>query len=111
MCIYVIYVHLYIIVKSKKNICTSYKNGPEKRAIVEFFWSVSRPVQSNLYFISIMYVSCVYSAMSKGPRQLPNCLKREKKPTSEVPIVFNGVLYHVRAYTVTISQIESCSAG
>ena len=48
--------------------------------------------------------------MSKGPRQLPNCLKREKK-TSDVPIVFNGVLYHVRAYTVTISQIESCSAG
>lgn len=36
--------------------------------------------------------------MSKYPKQLPKCLKKAER--SVVLIVFNDVLYHVRAYTV-----------
>jgi len=48
-----------------------------------------------------MYVYCVYSAMSKSPKQQPNCMRIAK--TSIVLIVFNGVLYHVHTYTATVS--------
>ena len=37
-----------------------------------------------------MYVYCVYHAVSKGPKQLPNCLKIAVK-TSVVLIVFINV--------------------
>jgi hypothetical protein len=47
-----------------------------------------------------MYVYCVYPAILKGPKQLPNCLK--KAETSIVLIVFNGVICDVSAYTVSI---------
>ena len=52
-----------------------------------------------------MYVYCVYPAISKSPKQLPNCLKRAE--ISVVLIVFNGVLCDVSAYTVTISFCRS----
>jgi hypothetical protein len=47
-----------------------------------------------------MYVYCVYPAMPKSPKQLPNCLKIAE--TSVVLIVFNGVLRDVLAYIGTI---------
>ena len=37
-----------------------------------------------------MYVYCVYPAISKSPKQLPNCLKIAE--TSVVLIVFIGVI-------------------
>ena len=37
-----------------------------------------------------MYVYCVYPAISKGPKQLPNCLKIAE--TSVVLSVFKGVI-------------------
>jgi len=40
-----------------------------------------------------MYVYCVYPAMLKSRKQLPNCLKRAE--TIIVLIVFNGVLCEV----------------
>ena len=52
-----------------------------------------------------MYVYCVYSAISKSPTQVPNCLKIDE--TCVVIIVFNCVLYEVRAYTVTVSYHRS----
>ena len=48
-----------------------------------------------------MYVYCVYPAISKGPKQLPNCLKNVE--TSVVLIVFNDVNCEVSPYTVTVS--------
>ena len=48
-----------------------------------------------------MYVDCVYPAISKRPKQLPNCLKIAE--TSVVLIVFNGAICDVSTYTVTIS--------
>ena len=48
-----------------------------------------------------MYVYCVYSAISKGQKQLPNCLKITE--TSVVLNVFKGVICDVSTYTVTIS--------
>jgi hypothetical protein len=48
-----------------------------------------------------MYIYCVYPAMSKSQKQVPNCLKRAEM--SIVLIVFNGVLYHTCTYTVTVS--------
>ena len=52
-----------------------------------------------------MYVYCVYYAMRKSPKQLTNYLK--KAEINVILIVFNGVLYHVSTYTVTISYCQS----
>ena len=48
-----------------------------------------------------MYVYCVDPAISKSPKQLPNCLKRAE--TSIVLIVFIDIICDVSAYTITIS--------
>ena len=40
--------------------------------------------------------------MSKSPKQLPNCLKTAE--TSIVLVVFKGVLYHVHANTVSVTD-------
>jgi hypothetical protein len=45
------------------------------------------------------------TAMSNSPKQQPNCLKRGDN--SVILIVFDGVLYHVCAYTVTVSYPRS----
>ena len=42
-----------------------------------------------------MNVHCVYNSISKGPKQLPNCLKIAE--TSVVLIVFNGASCDVSA--------------
>ena len=43
----------------------------------------------------------MYSAMSKCPKQLPQCVKIAER--NVVIIVSNGVLCEVRAYAVTVS--------
>ena len=48
-----------------------------------------------------MYVSCVYPAISKGPKQLPNCLKIAE--TSVALNILKGVICDVSAYTVNVS--------
>ena len=50
-----------------------------------------------LYLLTI-YVYCVYLAMQKSPKRLPNCLMRTE--TIVVLIVSNGLLCDDRAYTV-----------
>jgi hypothetical protein len=40
-----------------------------------------------------MHVYCVYPAISKSPKQLPNCLKIAE--TNVVLIIFNGVICDV----------------
>ena len=54
-----------------------------------------------------MYVYCVYPAISKSPKQLPNCLKIAK--TSIVLNVFKDIICDISAYTVTVSFC--CSTG
>ena len=56
----------------------------------------------SIYFI--MYVYCVYPAVSKSPKQLPDCLKRAE--TSFVFIDFNCVFYHVLAHTATVFSMN-----
>ena len=51
------------------------------------------------------YVYCVYLAISKSLKQLPNCLKIAE--TSVVLIVFNAVICDVSAYTAIISFYHS----
>jgi len=48
-----------------------------------------------------MYIYCIYPAMSKNPKQPPNCLQRAE--VIVVLIVFGSVLSEVRTYTVTVS--------
>jgi len=49
----------------------------EKQVFDKLFWHVSQRVQSNFYiYWQCTYVYCVYPAMLKSPKQLPNCLKR-----------------------------------
>ena len=48
-----------------------------------------------------MYVYCVYPAISKSAKHLPNCLKIFE--TSVILIVFNGVICDVSANTVIVS--------
>jgi len=52
-----------------------------------------------------MYVYYVYPAMSKSSKQLPNCMEIAEEIV--VLIIFNSVLYHVRAYNITVSLHES----
>ena len=52
-----------------------------------------------------VHVYCVYPAISKSPKQLPNCLKIAE--TNVVLIIFNGVICDVSAYTVTVSFCSS----
>ena len=47
--------------------------------------------------------------MSKCPKQLPKYLKKAER--SVVLIVFNDVLYHVRAYTVTFIFVALHESG
>ena len=47
--------------------------------------------------------------MLKGPKQLPNCLKRAE--TSIVLIVFDGVLSEVSSYIVTVYTIAQHESG
>jgi RNase P/RNase MRP subunit p30 len=54
-----------------------------------------------ILYLTTMYVYCVYHAISKSPKHLPNCLKITE--TSFVLIVFNGG----SAYTVTVSFCRS----
>ena len=48
---------------------------------------------------------CVYPAILKGPKQLPNCLKIAE--TSVVINVFKGVICDISAYIVTVSFCHS----
>jgi hypothetical protein len=52
-----------------------------------------------LYLLTI-YAYCIYPALSKSPKQLPNCLKRAR--TIVVLIAFIGIFYDVGGYAVTI---------
>ena len=52
-----------------------------------------------------MYVYCVYPAISKSLKQLPNCLKITE--TRDVLIVFLGVNCDVSVYTVTVYLCRS----
>ena len=52
-----------------------------------------------------MYVYCVYSAISKIPKQLPNFLKIIE--ASVVLIVFIGVICDVSDYAVIVSFCHS----
>ena len=66
--------------------------------------SVNLACKSNVY-LTIMYVYCAYPAISSSPKQLPNCLKIVE--TSVVLIVFNGVIFDVSAYNITVSFCRS----
>jgi len=55
------------------------------------------------------YVYCVYPAISKSPKQPPNCLKIAE--TSVVLVIFIGVICDVSAYTVAISSCRSHELG
>ena len=68
--------------------------------MLAFFQTVSLRVQLILY-LAIMYVNCVYPAISKSPKQLPNCLKIAE--TRVVLTVFIGVICSVSTYIVTVS--------
>jgi len=73
-----------------KFICTSFRNGS--------FSSLFRSECKLILYSTTMYVYCVYPAVSKIPTQLTKLSE-----TSIVLIVFNGVIYDVSAYTVTVS--------
>ena len=49
-----------------------------------------------ILYLTTMYVYCIYSALSKSPKQLQNCLK----------IAETIIVLIVCAYTVTVYQIS-----
>jgi hypothetical protein len=57
-----------------------------------------------ILYLTTMYVYCVYHAISKSSKPLPNYLKITE--TIVILIVFNGVICDVRAYTVSVSVSE-----
>ena len=74
-----------------------------------FVWALETGRKASLFrrecklilYSTTMYVYCIYSSLSKSPKQLQNCLKIAE--TIIVLIVFNGVICDVSAYTVTVS--------
>ena len=56
-----------------------------------------------------MYIYCVYPAISKGPKQPPNCLKIAE--ISVVLDVFKGVICDVGTDTVSVTVSFCCSTG
>jgi hypothetical protein len=88
------------IVRNVKFICASFKNRWESESLASFSALFCSECIWNLYFLE-MDVYCVYPAMSKSPKQLPNCLKRAK--TSVVLVVFDGVLCDTCSNIVTVS--------
>jgi hypothetical protein len=69
------------------------------------FSSLFRSGWKLILYSTTMYVNCVYPAISKSPKQLPNFLKIAE--TSVVLIVFNCVVCDVSAYTVVVSFCRS----
>jgi len=70
---------------------------------------------NNIFFLQILlqdkynigvYLSC---NAKQSPKQLPNCLKRSE--TIVVLIVFNGVLYDISAYAVTVFSVALHESG
>jgi hypothetical protein len=57
-----------------------------------------------ILYLTTMYVYCVYPAISRGPKELPNFLK-----IAETCVVLNVFICDVSAYTVTVSFC--CSTG
>ena len=76
------------------------ESGGKKEPLVSFSVLFRNECKYILYF-EIMYVYCVYPVMLNCPMQLPNCVIRAE--TSVVVIVFDGVLYEIRAYTAIAS--------
>ena len=91
---FTIYVHCQKIYKC---ICTSSRNRQKSAHLVIFSGMFCSECQLMLYLLTI-YVYCVYLAMQKSPKRLPNCLMRTE--TIVVLIVSNGLLCDDRAYTV-----------
>ena len=60
-----------------------------------------------IWYLTTMYVYCVFPAISKDPQQLPNCLKIVE--TRVVLNIFKCVICDVSDYTVTVSFC--CSTG
>jgi hypothetical protein len=56
-----------------------------------------------------LYIYCVYPAISKGPKQPPNCLKIAE--ISVVLDVFKGVICDVGTDTVSVTVSFCCSTG
>ena len=55
-------------------------------------------------YLATKYVYCIYLAISKTPKHLPNCLKITE---TSILIVFNGAICDDSAYTVTVSFCRS----
>jgi hypothetical protein len=58
-----------------------------------------------IFLFSTRYIYCVYPAMSKSPKQLPNCLQRAE--TSIVLIVINVTSTLILLLFLTIAQHET----
>ena len=52
-----------------------------------------------LLYLPTMYIYCVWSSISKSPKQLPNFLNRAE--TSLVQFFFQCDIYHICVYTIT----------
>jgi hypothetical protein len=66
-----------------------------RKVSLQLYWLIS------YIFTNNVCTYCVYPAMLKSSRQMPNGLIKAK--TIVILIVFRGVLYQAQAYTVTIS--------
>ena len=52
-----------------------------------------------ILYLTTMYIYCVYPAISKSPKHLPNCLKITE--TNPILNVFNDVICDVSTYIVS----------
>ena len=82
-----------------------YSVGIYKTSFVRIFLSSFSACANAFLYIPTMYLYCVYPAISKHTKNLPNSTKKTRYKV--VLIVFNGVPCDVNVYTVTVSY--SCT--
>jgi hypothetical protein len=76
-------------------ISTSFRIMWKREPLVSFS-VLFRNVCKYILYLETIYAYCVYPVKLNSPKQLPICVKRAE--TSVVVIVFDGILYEVRAY-------------
>ena len=82
---------MYIVRKYKIYLYELYKQVESDSLAI--FSSLFHSECKFILYLTTMYVYCVYTAISKSPQQLSNCLKISE--TSAVLIVFNDVICDV----------------
>jgi len=94
------------IIVGKYN-CTSFRNRKKSELEASFSGLLFSEYKWILY-LTTMYIYCVYPAMSKNPKQQPNCLKRAETDIILIVLMVSSVTSAPKLLLfLTVTQHES----